>query len=232
MFSDVSTSSAVIGPSARSESRCAILAAASASSLGNVLKMPPGDLPVTTAQVANVTRSAASRGGMSEFSALATVSWLSASAAAAKFGLPLAEGPDGSVGGGGIGASEAGGAGTSDAVGAAGVAPVSSSACALAISSVRLRLLVLVQLLDLAAMLDRVLDQLLHVVEVGVAHGLQLDRRQVEVVLDAVLDPHRHQRVQAQLDQRHLPRQVLGFVTHGRRHDGAQSLGDGLAGFR
>ena len=45
MFSDVSTSSVVIGPSARSESRCAILAALSPSSLGNGLKMPPGDLP-------------------------------------------------------------------------------------------------------------------------------------------------------------------------------------------
>ena len=83
MFSDVSTSSAVIGPSARSESRCAILAAASSSSLGSGLKMPPADLPVTIAQVAKATRSAASRGGMSELSALATASWLSASAAAA-----------------------------------------------------------------------------------------------------------------------------------------------------
>ena len=81
MFSDVSTSSAVIGPSARSESRCAIFAALSSSSLGSVLKMPPGDLPVTIAQVAKVTRSAASRGGMSALSALATASWLSASAA-------------------------------------------------------------------------------------------------------------------------------------------------------
>ncbi|CKR05584.1 Uncharacterised protein [Mycobacterium tuberculosis] len=69
MFDDVSTSSAVIGPSARSESRCAILAAASSSSLGSSLKMPPGDLPVTIAQVAKVTRSAASRGGTSTLSA-------------------------------------------------------------------------------------------------------------------------------------------------------------------
>ncbi len=90
----------------------------------------------------------------------------------------------------------------------------------------------LVQLLDLVAVLDRVLDQLLDVVEVGVTHGRQLDRRQVEVVLDAVLDPHRHQRVQTQLDQRHLPRQVLGLVAHGRRDDRAQPLGDGLAGLR
>ncbi len=56
-----------------------------------------------------------------------------------------------------------------------------------------LRLLVLVQLLDLVAVLDRVLDQLLDVVEVGVTHGLQLNWRKVEVVFDAVLDPHRHQ---------------------------------------
>ena len=96
----------------------------------------------------------------------------------------------------------------------------------------RLSLLVLVQLLDLVAVLDRVLDQLLDGVEVGVAHGRQLDGRQVEVVFDAVLDPHRHQRVQTQLDQRHLPRQVLGLVTHRRTHDRAQPLGDGLAGIR
>lgn len=47
--------------------------------------------------------------------------------------------------------------------------------------------LVLVQLLHLVTVLDRVFDQLLHVVEVGVAHRGQLDRWQVEVVLDAVL---------------------------------------------
>jgi hypothetical protein len=66
------TSSAVMVPSARSDSRSAILAAVSSSSVGSSLKMPPGDLPVTIAQVANVSRSAASRGGTSEPSASAT----------------------------------------------------------------------------------------------------------------------------------------------------------------
>ncbi len=87
-----------------------------------------------------------------------------------------------------------------------------------------LRLLRLGELLDLVAVLDRVLDQLLDGVQVGVAHRGQLDRRQVEVVLDAVLDPHRHQRVQAELDQRHLPRQVLGLVAHGAADDRAEPL--------
>ncbi|CNX88428.1 Uncharacterised protein [Mycobacterium tuberculosis] len=92
--------------------------------------------------------------------------------------------------------------------------------------------LVLVQLLHLVAVLDRVFDQLLHVVEVGVAHRGQLDRWQVEVVLDAVFDAHRHQRVQAKLDQRHLPRQVLGLIAHRRPDNQAQPLGDGLTGIR
>ena len=201
----------------------------SSSSLGSGLKMPPGDLPVTIAQVAKVTRSAASRGGTSELSASATACWLSASAAApARFGLaPLVAGPTGPTGR----SAAAGSAGPTPAAGGSG------SACGSGAGSRdprrvsplhhlglrpgdllgRLRLLVLVQLLDLVAVLDRVLDQLLDVVEAGVTHRRQLDRRQVEVVLDAVLDPHRHQRVQTQLDQRHLPRQVLGLVTHGRR---------------
>ena len=79
---------------------------------------------------------------------------------------------------------------------------------------------------------DRVTDELLDVVEVRVAHRLQLDGRQVEVVLDPVLDPHRHQRVQAQLDQRHLPRQVLGLVAHGAADDGGQPVPDGLTRVR
>jgi hypothetical protein len=32
--------------------------------------------------------------------------------------------------------------------------------------------------------------------------------------------------------RRSIPRQVLGFVTHRRRHDRAQPLGDGLARIR
>ena len=90
----------------------------------------------------------------------------------------------------------------------------------------------LVQILHLVAVLDRVLDELLDAVEVGVADRLQLNRRQVEVVLDAVLDPHGHHRVQAELDQRHLPRQVLGLVTHRHRHDGGQPITHGLTGIR
>ncbi len=85
-------------------------------------------------------------------------------------------------------------------------------------------------LVDLVAVLDRVLDQLLHGVQVRVTYRGQLDRRQVEVVLDPVLDAHRHQRVQPELDQRHLPRQVLGLVTHCAADDRAESLTDGLTG--
>ena len=88
------------------------------------------------------------------------------------------------------------------------------------------------ELVDLFAVLDRVLDQLLDGVQVGVPHRGQLDRRQVEVVLDAVLDAHRHQRVQPELDQRHLPRQVLRLVAHRTTDDRAQPLTDGLTGIR
>ncbi len=95
-----------------------------------------------------------------------------------------------------------------------------------------LRLLVLVQLLHLVAVLDRILDELLDVVQVGVADRLQLNRRQVEVILDAVLDPHGHHRVQAELDQRHLPGQVLGFIPHRHRHDTGQPIMNGLTGIR
>ena len=90
----------------------------------------------------------------------------------------------------------------------------------------------LVVVLHLVAVLDRVLDELLDVVEVGVAHRGQLDRRQVEVVLDTVLDPHGHQRIEAQLDQRHLPRQVLGLITHGSADDRSQSVMHRLTGIR
>ena len=96
----------------------------------------------------------------------------------------------------------------------------------------RLALLRLGEILDLVAVLDGVLDQLLHGVEVGVAHRGQLDRRQVEVVLDPVLDAHRHQRIQAELDQRHLPRQVLGLVAHGAADDRGQPVVHGFAGVR
>src|SRR4051812_7606572 len=125
------TSSTLIGPSARSESRCATFAAASASSLGSSLKMPPGDLPVTIAHVANVNLSAASRGGTSEFSASEMACWFSAAAAAARFGSAgldsaTAFGPAGFEGGGGGGTAPGpagleggGGAGTVAALWAA-----------------------------------------------------------------------------------------------------------------
>ena len=87
------TSSAVIVPSARSESRCAIFSAVSSSSAGSGLKMPPGDLPVTMAHVANVTRSAASRGGTSAPSASVTASCVSTP-------LRSARGPRAASGGG------------------------------------------------------------------------------------------------------------------------------------
>ena len=67
-------------------------------------------------------------------------------------------------------------------------------------------LLMLVQRRHLVAVLDGIGDERLHVVEARVAHRGQLDRRHVEVVLDPVLDPHRHQRVEAEFDQRNLPR--------------------------
>ncbi len=86
-------------------------------------------------------------------------------------------------------------------------APPRSSDCSAAISSAVLPFCEFGDLIDLVAVLDRVLDEVLDVVQVGVAHRGQLDGRQVEVVFDAVLDPHRHQGIQAQLDQRHLPRQ-------------------------
>ena len=90
----------------------------------------------------------------------------------------------------------------------------------------------LVQILHLVAVLDRVLDDLFDVVEVGVADRLQLNRRQVEVVFDPVLDPHGHHRVQAELDQRDLPGQVLGLITHRHRDDVGQPLGHRLTGIR
>ena len=80
------TCSTVIVPSQRSVSRAAILVAVSPSILGSSLKMPPGDLPVTMAQVAKVTRSAASRGGTSAPSASTTACWVRTLAAAAAGG--------------------------------------------------------------------------------------------------------------------------------------------------
>ena len=95
-----------------------------------------------------------------------------------------------------------------------------------------LRLLVLRELFDLVAVLDRVLDELLDRIQVRIAHGGQLDRRKVEVVFDAVLDPNRHQRVKAELDQRHLPGEVLGLVAHRAADDRAETMTDRLTGIR
>ncbi len=81
MVGAVLTSSAVTVPSTRSERRCAIFSAVASSSAGSALKMPPGDVPVTMAHVANVTRSAASRGGTSVPSASVTACWVSTFAA-------------------------------------------------------------------------------------------------------------------------------------------------------
>ena len=93
-------------------------------------------------------------------------------------------------------------------------------------------LLVLGEFGHLLAVLDGIDDDLLDVVQARVAHGGQLDGRQVEVVLDAVLDPHRHQRVQAQFDQRHLPGEVFRLVAHRAADDERQPVVHGLSGIR
>ena len=93
-------------------------------------------------------------------------------------------------------------------------------------------LLMFVQCHHLVAMLHGVGDECLDIVEAGVAHCGQLDRRHVEVVLDTVLDPHRHQRVQAEFDQRHLPRQILGLVAHRTADDHTEPIVHGLTGIR
>ncbi|SIM04133.1 Uncharacterised protein [Mycobacteroides abscessus subsp. abscessus] len=54
-------------------------------------------------------------------------------------------------------------------------------------------LLVVVQLVHGVRVLQGIDDQSLDVQQVRVAHSLQLNRRQVEVELDAILDPHGHQ---------------------------------------
>ena len=89
-----------------------------------------------------------------------------------------------------------------------------------------------VQLRHRLAVLNRVFDELFYGVEVGVANCSQLNRWQIEVVLDAVLDPHRHQRIQSQLDQRHFPREILGLVAHRAADDRRQSVVHGLRGVR
>ncbi len=53
----------------------------------------------------------------------------------------------------------------------------------------------------------------------------------VEFVLDAVLDTHRHQRVEAQLHERDLGGQILGCVAHGFGDDQRQTIFEGLRSF-
>ena len=94
------------------------------------------------------------------------------------------------------------------------------------------RLLMLVKFRHRLAIVDGVLDELLDGVEVGVADRGQLDRRQIEVVLDPVLDAHRHQRIQSQFDQRNLPGEVLGLVPHGAADDRGQPVMHRFDGIR
>ena len=88
------------------------------------------------------------------------------------------------------------------------------------------------QRLHLVAVLHGIGDELDHVLEVGVAHRLQLQLWDVELPLRTVLDAHGHQRIQTQLDQRDLTRQILGLVTHRLCDDLRQSIVDGLTGGR
>jgi hypothetical protein len=91
---------------------------------------------------------------------------------------------------------------------------------------------VLGQRRDLVAVLHRVGDELDHVEHVRVPQHLQLHGRDIEFVFRAVLDPHAHQRVQAQIDQRHLARQILGLVTHRLGDDRRQAILDTLSALR
>ena len=86
--------------------------------------------------------------------------------------------------------------------------------------------------IHLVPVLHREGDELGDVGEIRLPHGLQLQLRNIELVLHAVLDPHRHQRVQTQLDQRDLTRQVVRVVTHRLADDHREPLLHGLAGFR
>ena len=92
--------------------------------------------------------------------------------------------------------------------------------------------LIACELVELVAVVDRVVDHPVHVVERRIAHRLKLKRRDRERVLDAVLDAHRHERVEAQLDEREFARQVRGVVAHRVRDDRGEALGGGLARIR
>ena len=137
------TCSTVMVPSARSESRSAILAAVSSLIFGSSLKMPPGDLPVTMAQVAKVIRSAASRGGTSVPRASTTACWLRAlpATAAGDWAFPAtaaddwAEGPAGSDGGGGGGSGAGGGGAGGGGAGGGGASDWSSGCLAASLAA-------------------------------------------------------------------------------------------------
>ena len=61
---------------------------------------------------------------------------------------------------------------------------------------------------------------------------LDVQRRQVEVVLDPVLDAHTHQRVETQVDERQLTGQIVDVVPHGLGDDLLEAVGDRLTGRR
>ncbi len=82
---------------------------------------------------------------------------------------------------------------------------------------------------DLVAMHHRVRHESGDVTQIGLTHGLQLQLWDVELVLDAVLDTHGHQRVEPQFDQRDLPREILGLVTHRLGDDHRDPAVDALA---
>ena len=66
---------------------------------------------------------------------------------------------------------------------------------------------------------DQILDEGDDVGDGRVAQRLHLQRRDGEVVLDAVLDAHAHERIQAQVDERQFAGQIFNVVAHGLRDD-------------
>ena len=71
---------------------------------------------------------------------------------------------------------------------------------------------------------DGLLDDADHVGHGGVAKRLHLQRRDLEVVFDAVFNAHAHERIQPEVDQRQLVGQVIGVVAHRLGDDRAQAL--------
>ena len=52
-----------------------------------------------------------------------------------------------------------------------------------------------------------------------ITQSLHLQRRNLEIIFHAVLNPHAHQRIQPQVNQRQLTRQVFCVVAHGLRNN-------------